>query len=347
MPTPAAREAAEAGVASDERLARDREPGCGPPRSPPSSRWRQSPSDARTCWCWRRRSACCAPWEPRTRPARRSPLRFGSPTTGCTRARARGCGSCRGESRELEQVTATLAVPAFVVAQPPTGCGRGHAPRRAGTLAIEFMVSPRRWGVRSTGTSMIAATSHWGGYRWGPQRLPEAQRGRPPGGAPLHLRGDAAPGRADRPEPVAPRRRRVGVLRDPALPAGRPAASGELAHHAAHRGGARRRDHRPGGQLRAAPARRHQRRGRQRRGGRRGEHSRRGRPCGKRPRGPPHPGRRPRRAPCPRQDQPGTRTRLRGQAPATAAGAARAGAARLARPARGAGTSGSGPARAR
>jgi uncharacterized protein (DUF58 family) len=78
-----------------------------------------------------------------------------------------------GQAQELEQVTATLAVPAFVVRQPPTG-SVSVTPRDGRDPGLEFLVSPRRWGVRSTGTSMIAATSHWGGYRWGPQRLPEA-----------------------------------------------------------------------------------------------------------------------------------------------------------------------------
>ena len=41
-------------------------------------------------------------------------------------------------------------------------------------VALELAVSPRRWGLRSAGTPMMAATSPWGGYRWGPQRLPEA-----------------------------------------------------------------------------------------------------------------------------------------------------------------------------
>jgi uncharacterized protein (DUF58 family) len=77
-------------------------------------------------------------------------------------------------ARDLEQVTVTLAVPAFVVPQPPTG-SLAVTSRAGRDPAIEFRVSPRRWGVRSTGTAMLAATSPWGGYRWGPQRLPEAQ----------------------------------------------------------------------------------------------------------------------------------------------------------------------------
>ena len=76
-------------------------------------------------------------------------------------------------SHELEQVTVTLAVPAFVVTQPPAGAV-AVTPHPGRQPAVELLVSPRRWGVRSTGTAMLAATSHWGGYRWGPQRLPEA-----------------------------------------------------------------------------------------------------------------------------------------------------------------------------
>jgi uncharacterized protein (DUF58 family) len=78
------------------------------------------------------------------------------------------------QGHELEQVTVTLAVPAFVVPQPPTGA-LAVTPRAGRQAALEFVVSPRRWGVRSTGSAMIGATSNWGGYRWGPQRLPEAR----------------------------------------------------------------------------------------------------------------------------------------------------------------------------
>ena len=82
------------------------------------------------------------------------------------------------ESRvPLEQVTATVSPPAYVAMQPAAG-SRSVTPRRrhdadAGTR-VEFVVSPRRWGERSTGSVAVAATSSWGGYRWGPQRLPEA-----------------------------------------------------------------------------------------------------------------------------------------------------------------------------
>ena len=72
----------------------------------------------------------------------------------------------------LDQVTATLTPPAYVAAQPASGA-LSVTPGADGAK-LEFAVSPRRWGQRSTGSAVVAATTLWGGYRWGPQRLPEA-----------------------------------------------------------------------------------------------------------------------------------------------------------------------------
>ncbi len=72
----------------------------------------------------------------------------------------------------LDQVTATLAPPAFVVSQPATGIVSG-TPRADQPLRLEFSISPRRWGVRPVGSGLVAATSRWGGYRWGPDLLPD------------------------------------------------------------------------------------------------------------------------------------------------------------------------------
>ena len=75
-------------------------------------------------------------------------------------------------SDEIEQATATLTPPAFVVATPPSGAVAAST-HPGSDLRLELAVSPRRWGVRPVGTCLLAATSWWGGYRWGPQRLPE------------------------------------------------------------------------------------------------------------------------------------------------------------------------------
>jgi uncharacterized protein (DUF58 family) len=75
---------------------------------------------------------------------------------------------------DLEQVTATLARPAYVATQPASGMVSTTPRRGDRDVALQLAVSPRRWGRRSAGTPMLAATSAWGGYRWGPQRLPEA-----------------------------------------------------------------------------------------------------------------------------------------------------------------------------
>ncbi len=76
-------------------------------------------------------------------------------------------------SSEVEQATVTLAPPAFVVPQPASGMVSG-TPRAGEDLVVEISVSPRRWGMRPAGNGMLAVSSSWGGYRWGPERLPEA-----------------------------------------------------------------------------------------------------------------------------------------------------------------------------
>ncbi|MCW2762262.1 MAG: hypothetical protein JWR85_2463 [Marmoricola sp.] len=75
-------------------------------------------------------------------------------------------------TRDLEQATVTLTPSDFVVPQPASGVV-ALTPGAGTDLQLELSVSPRRWGVRSAGRGMFAATSHWGGYRWGPERLVE------------------------------------------------------------------------------------------------------------------------------------------------------------------------------
>lgn len=74
---------------------------------------------------------------------------------------------------ELDQVTATLSPPAYVATQPVSGA-RSATVSPGQDVGLVFAVSPRRWGQRSTGTVVVAATTPWGGFRWGPQRIAEA-----------------------------------------------------------------------------------------------------------------------------------------------------------------------------
>ncbi|MET0997670.1 MAG: DUF58 domain-containing protein, partial [Marmoricola sp.] len=74
----------------------------------------------------------------------------------------------------LEQVTATLAPPAYVVVQPPSGALSWTPTGAEDSAVVDFAISSRRWGVRPAGSATVAATTPWCGYRWGPQRLPDA-----------------------------------------------------------------------------------------------------------------------------------------------------------------------------
>jgi uncharacterized protein (DUF58 family) len=77
-----------------------------------------------------------------------------------------------GASDDVEQATVALTPSAFIAADPPSGALSG-SPDEHGRLTLDLSVSPRRWGVHEVGTIAVGATSHWGGYRWGPQALPE------------------------------------------------------------------------------------------------------------------------------------------------------------------------------
>jgi len=75
------------------------------------------------------------------------------------------------EGAALDQATATLAPPAHVVTRPASGLVSETA-RRGERVELSLVVSPRRWGTRPVGNVLMAATSPWGGFRWGPAPLP-------------------------------------------------------------------------------------------------------------------------------------------------------------------------------
>ena len=212
----------------------------------------------------------------------------------------------------------------------------GERPAPDEDLVLEFAGQPAALGNAARGQRRCSPPRAPGAATAGDRNACRRRSaGRPAGGPRLHLRREPAPGRADRPEQVAPRRRRVGVLRDQALPARATGCAGST------------------GAPRCAPGRCTPSGPRAQEdssvlilldavidvgasGGLDGEasaldvgvraasaltahHIRVGDRVALRVLG---------------QDQPGARPRRRGPAPATAAGAARAGPARLARPAR-------------
>ncbi len=71
---------------------------------------------------------------------------------------------------DVEQATVTLATPAHVVVQPPSGV---VAATVSGPTTLALVLGARRWGVRPVGTALLTASSRWGGYRWRSGPLPE------------------------------------------------------------------------------------------------------------------------------------------------------------------------------
>lgn len=70
----------------------------------------------------------------------------------------------------VEHATLTVATPAHVVVQPPSGAVSAVV---SGRTDLELLFSVRRWGVRPVGTAMLSASSPWDGYRWRSGPLPE------------------------------------------------------------------------------------------------------------------------------------------------------------------------------
>lgn len=94
----------------------------------------------------------------------------------------------------LEQVTRVLAPVELVATRPVAGAVSATA-GPGGQVAVGVAVSPRRWGRPEVGTGLLAATSAWGGYRWGPSPTPARRLTVLP--APLPFDN-----RADTPRPV-------------------------------------------------------------------------------------------------------------------------------------------------
>jgi uncharacterized protein (DUF58 family) len=105
---------------------------------------------------------------------------------------------------DVEQVTRVAAGAAYVAMHP----WHGLASRLYEDGAPEVEISPRRWGRRLLGAELVALTSPWAGYRWGPVELTGNQLRVLPQNAPFDSRAQA-------PRPVglvgAHRSRRLGA----------------------------------------------------------------------------------------------------------------------------------------
>ena len=170
-------------------------------------------------------------------------LHEGQGTT--SRLRVRG-----GE--DVEHVARAVAPSPYVALHPASGLAAGLVDDPP---VVE--IGPRRWGRRVLGEEIVALTTPWAGYRWGPVPLHGDQLRVLPADPAVHLpRGDPATGRAGRRQPVAPARSRDRVRRHPAVPPRRPAAPDQLAGLGAQPRAARHHVPGGGGQRRAARRRR-------------------------------------------------------------------------------------------
>ena len=108
------------------------------------------------------------------------------------------------DDEDVEQVTRVAAGAAYVAMRP----WHGLASRLYARGAPEEEIGPRRWGRRVLGEELVALTSPWAGYRWGPVPLTGNQLRVLPLAAPFDSRAQA-------PRPVglvgAHRSRRLGA----------------------------------------------------------------------------------------------------------------------------------------
>ncbi|HEY6934297.1 MAG TPA: DUF58 domain-containing protein [Marmoricola sp.] len=92
-------------------------------------------------------------------------------TTVSLRALPEGSGTAmrtRVEGGGLEQATCVVAPGPLIATRPVAGAVSATGPAGDGPIAVAVEVSPRRWGQVEIGAGLVAVTSSWGGYRWGP-----------------------------------------------------------------------------------------------------------------------------------------------------------------------------------
>lgn len=74
------------------------------------------------------------------------------------------------EGAGVEHAVVRMARRRWVTWRPPGGvAGRAAS---GDTVVVDVPVRSTRWGRRAAGDGLVAATSPWAGYRWGPEPLP-------------------------------------------------------------------------------------------------------------------------------------------------------------------------------
>jgi len=71
----------------------------------------------------------------------------------------------------VEHAVLALSPHRFVAAQPATGVRAVTVIVPAATVLLDAPIGSMRWGRRSVGDGLIAATSAWAGFRWGPVEM--------------------------------------------------------------------------------------------------------------------------------------------------------------------------------
>jgi uncharacterized protein (DUF58 family) len=103
------------------------------------------------------------------------------------RTTLRGCA-------EIEQITRLVTATPYVATRPVAGAV-GSTPtaaeRAAAEVHTDVALASRRGGVRTVGEGRVAATSAWGGYRWGPVSVPSSLLTVLPARTPFDSRAEA------------------------------------------------------------------------------------------------------------------------------------------------------------
>ncbi len=74
------------------------------------------------------------------------------------------------QAADVEHAVAALTRQRFLAFKPPLGA-RGAGSDGSATVVVDIPVASLRWGRRQVGDGLVAGTSAWAGFRWGPTGL--------------------------------------------------------------------------------------------------------------------------------------------------------------------------------